>query len=737
MSVTGLEITACGKQGKTEYSIDMLLSVLFMTGWAGTIFSSFEVVEHVVWLFAAAGSLVCIVLLFLYDSKWQSYIFPAGCFLGAAGIVICALLQKGGIMSLANDVLDFMTGKSGTIHLDYPNEDMTFAVVTVLFGVILFAAWTARAIRFREKGMIFLPLLVTAGLQIVGFTKADWSWLFLIFGMIIFFMPNVGKRQSVIVLTVLAGVSAAAALAAYGMYSKEVTTTGIAEEIKDQIHAWRYDSASVSMPEGDLSNLGIWEKSESKALTIQMDQPQKLYLRGLVGDVYTGVSWEPLDAKTRQEAEDTFYWLHKSGYFSQSSIAEAYKLVEEPKEAAMTITNSGACRKYQYLPYALSGEEVLDANQIGDGSTKADGQTVTLSYLPGSIPEWYMTEILLASEQDNPAVQEYLKQEQTYREFVYEHELQITNAAVGVCKRVLGEERTAMTLSQVMDLIYGKLDSRMSYDETIRTLNGKNDFLQYTLEQNQSGYSVHYATITTLMLRYLGVPARYVEGYFLSAEEAAQYEKGDTIVLTENHAHAWAELYLDGVGWIPFETTPGYIDEEEIKTAQQIAAGADGMDGLGRAISRNSLTYKPPIVSQETEETDGLSPKFRLTVKDMIHILLILLAVAIIIFLIRTIMRYRKFAAAMQAMKAADHKEAIAMQYGYAAMLLSKASVEDVPDALKAKELNQEAMFSMHTMNEEQRIFMEQYAAKVLALCKEQWNGWKRFRYHYILWLYR
>mgnify|MGYP000240144033 FL=1 len=44
--------------------------------------------------------------------------------------------------------------------------------------------------------------------------------------------------------------------------------------------------------------------------------------------------------------------------------------------------------------------------------------------------------------------------------------------------------------------------------------------------------------------------------------EAAEYGENTVITLDENHAHAWAEYYLDGVGWIPFEVTPGYIDDE-------------------------------------------------------------------------------------------------------------------------------------------------------------------------------
>ena len=55
-----------------------------------------------------------------------------------------------------------------------------------------------------------------------------------------------------------------------------------------------------------------------------------------------------------------------------------------------------------------------------------------------------------------------------------------------------------------------------------------------------------------------------MEGYFLSAEEAKDLAPGQTVTLDESHAHAWTEYYLEGVGWVPFEVTPGYRDDEEL-----------------------------------------------------------------------------------------------------------------------------------------------------------------------------
>ena len=81
-------------------------------------------------------------------------------------------------------------------------------------------------------------------------------------------------------------------------------------------------------------------------------------------------------------------------------------------------------------------------------------------------------------------------------------------------------------------------------------------------DRRPTGYSVHYATLTTLLLRCCGIPARYVEGYVVTRQQAEALSDGAQLTLTQRAAHAWAEYYLDGVGWIPFDTVPGY--EENI-----------------------------------------------------------------------------------------------------------------------------------------------------------------------------
>src|SRR5699024_11289166 len=53
------------------------------------------------------------------------------------------------------------------------------------------------------------------------------------------------------------------------------------------------------------------------------------------------------------------------------------------------------------------------------------------------------------------------------------------------------------------------------------------DFIVHLLERSQEGYSTHYATAATLMFRYLGIPARYVEGYLVTPKDIENKERSE------------------------------------------------------------------------------------------------------------------------------------------------------------------------------------------------------------------
>lgn len=77
------------------------------------------------------------------------------------------------------------------------------------------------------------------------------------------------------------------------------------------------------------------------------------------------------------------------------------------------------------------------------------------------------------------------------------------------------------------------------------------DFVDYFLFDLKEGYCTYFATAMTMMVRSIGVPARYVEGYILPPTA----KSNKTFEVTNEQAHAWVEVYFEGIGWIPFEPT--------------------------------------------------------------------------------------------------------------------------------------------------------------------------------------
>lgn len=80
------------------------------------------------------------------------------------------------------------------------------------------------------------------------------------------------------------------------------------------------------------------------------------------------------------------------------------------------------------------------------------------------------------------------------------------------------------------------------------------DFVLYFLTESHRGYCVHFASATTALLQAMGVPARYTVGYCAEVPPGMSREK---LPVTGNDAHAWTEVYVPGLGWVPVDSTPG------------------------------------------------------------------------------------------------------------------------------------------------------------------------------------
>ncbi|MET1018933.1 MAG: DUF3488 and transglutaminase-like domain-containing protein, partial [Microterricola sp.] len=73
----------------------------------------------------------------------------------------------------------------------------------------------------------------------------------------------------------------------------------------------------------------------------------------------------------------------------------------------------------------------------------------------------------------------------------------------------------------------------------------------------RSGYCIHFASAMAVMARTLDIPSRVSLGYAPGERTRQRLEGAVLYQVQTSDLHAWPELYFEGVGWVPFEPTPG------------------------------------------------------------------------------------------------------------------------------------------------------------------------------------
>lgn len=729
-NITGLN-AVCGNSDRILNNdiYSAIIAAIFSLCFSVVFAEAFELtgMDMLVAVLPAAVSSTCV---FISRFNFGKFVVP-GILLLCAGSLIAISGIKNGILELTNIVLDHATKRTGRIFLElYSGEHadcltgflvcMIFVAVLVSLGVIhkniaffmpiLILSTGGLLYEFLSTGILFAFFVVALVTVLVYILLPDNVDFNLTKNAVLFFAATV-------MLLIIPAVTA-------DLITKD--EINISSSVKKAVHSVIYDSKNNSMPEGNLSNLGAWDKSDAAALEITMTDPQKMYIKGFVGEEYSSDGWDKIDSKKIAEYADSFYWIHEHGYYPQSSIASVLTVLEKSKTEKMTVKNISACSEKAFIPYSFVDSELLDKHEISDAKTVSFGKNVTFEYVPSGLSEWFMAQVKLS---ESNGFEEYLLNENTYREFVYANYLDISEKNYKTLETIFADEEKEPSFTQITNIILAYFDENIEYSEKTVTKNGEEDFADYFLTKTAKGYSVHYATAATLMLRYYGIPARYVEGYFIPAAEAEKYESGEKIILTENHAHAWTEYYLDGIGWIPFEVTPGYIDDELEKAA---------FNAFGENIEDQQTDNPKTNIIEEKERdklkenTTGLTAVFA-----VFGAILLLGIISLGVYIITGRKRLKK---ALDSISSADNNKFIAMRFGYAEMLSHKADLsKDELAEIGFDEIfaiNKEAIFSDHTMSDGQRKEVDAYAENVLIKAKEKWsftekiiNRWLKFIY--------
>ncbi|MDE7234548.1 MAG: hypothetical protein K2N29_05730, partial [Ruminiclostridium sp.] len=132
--------------------------------------------------------------------------------------------------------------------------------------------------------------------------------------------------------------------------------------------------------------------------------------------------------------------------------------------------------------------------------------------------------------------------------------------------------------------------------------------LESFLYETREGHCALFATAMTLIMRELGVPARYVTGYAASGAGELTEDGRYLYTLCEGDLHAWVEVYFENAGWLPFDPTAS-VSGFEGNTALPPDPAVTGEDGLP-AVTEPPVEYDPTqttFVSEGAEQTVAIT----------------------------------------------------------------------------------------------------------------------------------
>ena len=158
-----------------------------------------------------------------------------------------------------------------------------------------------------------------------------------------------------------------------------------------------------------------------------------------------------------------------------------------------------------------------------------------------------------------------------YEQFVQENYLSIPDSEA--MQRVYRDfmqyaAPSGASLDQQINAVRNYIWAHAEYDMQPGEFPATEDYIEYFLTQAHKGYCAHYASTAVVLCRMCGIPARYAQGFVMSAGDVAAAQRrapGNdqpiTVEVPDHRAHAWAEIYIQGYGWIPCEFTEGILEQ--------------------------------------------------------------------------------------------------------------------------------------------------------------------------------
>jgi transglutaminase-like putative cysteine protease len=309
-------------------------------------------------------------------------------------------------------------------------------------------------------------------------------------------------------------------------------------------------------------NLNQPEDRQALRYKTNAKNTQDLYLRIMALDKFDGTAWK----------------------FSQRSVQDVPDTLPVPPgldgEVSTTriTSNISAAPWYQqnYLPMPYPATKVkIDGRWrfeptgrtlVGDRGQSTKGAQYTVSSL-----QVEPTREQLASAPQAPAGlrHEYTQVPGNLPAVVKQTALEVTSGAANDYEKAVKLQDWFAT------------DGGFSYDTNVDSGTGVSAITRFL--KDKRGFCVHFSFTMAAMARTLGIPARVAVGFTPGTPQ------GDgSVSVGLRDAHAWPELYFQGVGWTRFEPTPSR--------------------GSVPSYTRQSTPAGGPADTQQPESTDSAAP---------------------------------------------------------------------------------------------------------------------------------
>lgn len=143
-------------------------------------------------------------------------------------------------------------------------------------------------------------------------------------------------------------------------------------------------------------------------------------------------------------------------------------------------------------------------------------------------------------------------------------------------------------------------------DENDDSETTKTALLEFLTETKQ-GYCVQYASALTMMLRSLGIPARYCEGFLATEYSTDFYGNDDPMTrykcnVYDSDAHAWVEIYYEALGWVQYEATTPFV------AAMYESSKSDINNDVTEVPIKDPSDTTPDVPETDSEKPDDVVP---------------------------------------------------------------------------------------------------------------------------------